>query len=515
MNLSKGEADTVTGIGTVTGTQALDRTLVNGIAWTAVLRWVHQIVSWSALAYAARILKPGDRGLLAMAAAVIGLARLAEDFGLDTVLLQNRGLEGEQRSRVAGFALLLGVGLMLLFIGLAVPVARFNKEPDVAIIVIALSFMFIIDAVQILPRAMLQRHLQFRRLAIVNCVQGVVTSGVLAVAVFSGLGFWSLFLNTLAGGIASTVLLLWWEPYRIAWPRQLRTILAPLLQGWRVLVSRFAWYGYNNFDQVLIGRLLGKDLLGAYGYATDFARQPMEEITSVVSRVVPGIFTNVQNNMPAMRRYFLVLTELLTYLVLPVGVGIALTADYVVQLVIGPQWQAAVAPLRILCIYAAFLSSQTLVAHVLQWTGQFRALMWCSILTLVMLAPAFLLGIELGGLVGVAWMWTIVFPLSNIPPLVIGFRTISVSFGDWFQTMKAALVACIAMSAVVLTLRSQLPDSLSTWLAFGSQAAAGALTYVATLWLFFRERLMMIIDMVRAVRKGPTAVAVVAEAPAA
>jgi PST family polysaccharide transporter len=507
-NLTKGDG------ATVTGSQALDRSLVDGIAWTAVLRWMKQIVSWGALLYAARVLSPGDFGLVAMARVPIGLARLAEDFGLDTVLLQDRTLEDERRARIAGFALLLGVGLMMLFLALAQPIARYNKEPDVAVIVLALSLVFVLDALQILPRAMLQRQLQFRRLAIVGFVQGVMTSGVLTVAVYAGLGFWSLVLNTLAGAAAATALLLWWHPYRIAWPHQLWRILEPILQGWRVLVSRIAWYGYNNVDQLLIGRTLGKDLLGAYGYASDFSKQPMEEITAVVSGVVPGVFTSVQNNMPAMRRYFLILTEFLGYLVFPVGAGIALTADRVVELALGPQWQATVEPLRILCIYAAFLSSQTLVAHILLWTGQFRTLMWCSLLTLAMLLPAFWLGLKVGGLIGVAWMWTIVYPLSNIPPLVIGFRTIRIGFGDWLQTMKPALLACGVMTAVVLAVRFEVSPSLSQWSALGCEAAAGALTYVATLWLLFRGRLMMIIDFVRSVRKGPAAVPAIAEAPA-
>jgi PST family polysaccharide transporter len=446
--------------------------------------------------------------------AAIGFARLAEDFGLDTVVLQNRELDAERRARLAGFALLLGVGLLLLFVGLAQPIALFNKEPAVSVVVMTLSLMFIIDALQILPRALLQRDLQFRRVAIVSCVQGVVTSSMLAFGAYSGWGFWSLVINTLAGGVASTLLLLWWQPYQIAWPRELGSLVGPIFQGWRVLASRITWYGYNTLDTIIVGNVLGKSALGAYGFAGDISRQPMEEITSIVSRVVPGVFTNVQNNMPAMRRYFLILTELLTYLVFPVGVGIALTADRVVALALGEQWGAVVEPLRILCIYAAFLSSQALVAHILLWTGQFRALMWCSILTVAMLVPAFWFGAKLGGLVGVAWMWTFVFPISNIPPLVIGFRTINIGFGDWFKTMQAALVGCAAMIAVVLTIRFQLSDSLSPWMALGCEAAAGALTYLAILWLLFRRRVLATFDIVRSVREAPPPVAAAAEATA-
>jgi teichuronic acid exporter len=496
-------------------TGMLDRSLVSGIAWTASLRWIGQIISWAALLYAARVLSRGDFGIIAMARTAIGFARLAEDFGLDTVLLQNRNLDAERQARLAGFAILLGVALLILFVGLAVPIANFNREPSAAIAVWALSLLFVIDAVQLLPRAMLQRDLQFRRLAIVTFTQGAVTSITLVVAAASGMGFRSLFLNTLAGGLASTALLLWWSPYKVAWPRELKSIVGPIAQGWRVLVSRIAWYGYTSLDQIVIGRMLGKDALGVYSFAGDFAKQPMEEITSIVSRVVPGVFTNVQHDMPQMRRYFLILTEFLSYLVFPVGVGIALTADRVVAVALGPQWQDVVEPLRILCIYAAFLSAQALVAHILLWTGQFRALMWCSILTVVMLLPSFYLGARWGGLVGVAWMWTIIYPLSNIPPLVIGFRTIGIRFADWFEVMRAPLLACGVMIVVVLTMRYQVTARLEPLPALAVEAGSGAVAYAGTLWLMFRKRIMFIVDTVRAVRQQPADAPRVVEVPAA
>ena len=504
MNLSKDE------VSPAAAATNLDRQLVNGIAWTASLRWVGQIISWAALAYAVRVLTPGDFGLLRMATSVIGVALLAEDFGLDIVLLQDRSLDGQRRARLVGFAILLGVVLMFVFLALAVPLANFNNEPTVAIIVAALSLRFVIDAIQILPRAMLQRELQFQRLAILGLVQTTVTSGVLVLAARAGLSFYSLIVNTLAGLAVSTALLLWWHPYKVEWPRDLRSILTPILQGWRVLMSRVAWYGYNNFDATIIGKMLGKDTLGIYAQASDLAKQPMEEITSSFSRVVPGVFTRVQNNMPEMRRYFLILTEFLSYLALPVGAGIALTADRIVAVALGPQWQGVVVPLQILCLYTAFLSAQALVAHILLWTGQLRAVMWCSILTAAMLMPSYYLAVKLeGGIVAVAWMWTILFPISNIPPLVIGFRTIKITFGDWLGVLRAPLVACAAMAVVVITVRLQVTSTLQPFPALVIEAAAGASVYVATLLLVFRPRLMAIVETVRAVRR-PQSVAVTA-----
>src|SRR5262249_19644875 len=154
-----------------------------------------------------------------------------------------------------------------LFIFLAQPIAAFFKEPKLLTIIRILSLLFVFDAMQVVPRAMLQRSLQFQKLAVVSFVQVAATSIVLVVAVRMGLGHWSLVLNNLGGAAATTALLFLWHPYAIAWPRDIKKISTPLLQGWRILSTRMAWYGYSNADQTIIGRFLGKDALGTYSFA--------------------------------------------------------------------------------------------------------------------------------------------------------------------------------------------------------------------------------------------------------
>src|SRR5262245_39910851 len=97
-------------------TRELDRTLFSGIAWTASLRWFGQLVSWSATLYAVRILSPGDYGLAALAMIPIGFARLIENFGLESVVLQDRSLRSDDVSRLASVGVMLAVVLMAFFV---------------------------------------------------------------------------------------------------------------------------------------------------------------------------------------------------------------------------------------------------------------------------------------------------------------------------------------------------------------------------------------------------------------
>ncbi|MEO8225459.1 MAG: lipopolysaccharide biosynthesis protein [Gammaproteobacteria bacterium] len=482
-------------------TADLDRALVSGIAWTAVMRWSSQLISWVATFYVARILVPGDYGIASMAMVAIGLARMIEDFGLDAVLVQDRSIEGAQQARLAGMLVLLGVFLTLLYLALAYPIAGFFGEPNVAWAIMGLSFLFITDALQIVPRAILQRQLAFGKLALLAFLQVVVTQSALIAAATAGWGFKSLVVNSLAGAVFSAGLLYYWSPYAIHWPRDIAGLAKPLLQGWRMLASSIGYYAYSNADQAIIGRFLGKDALGAYSFATGLSTTAMREVGAVVTKVVPGIFSASQHRRHDLRRYFLVLTELVALVTLPMSIGLALTADLIVPVALGPQWQAVIAPLRILCIYTAFFNAQLLTSHLLTWTGQFRAQMWCTMVTAAVLPLAFLAAVRFD-LEAVALVWALVYPLTNIPALIISLRTISLTFGQWFAALWPAVCGCLVMSAAVLAIGQLLPHSSSDLVRLGSMVLAGGMVYALTLLLFFRARVLAILSIVRVARSG-------------
>jgi PST family polysaccharide transporter len=479
----------------------LDRSLVSGIAWTVVFRWAAQVVSWAATLYVARVLSPGDYGLVAMATVPIGLARLVEDLGLDAVIVQDRTLNDDQLARLAGFALGLGVTLTTTFVALAGPIALYFREPAVAALVMALSLTFITDSLQVLPRALLQRDLAFRTLGWLHGAQVTTGAVVMAVAAWLSLGHWALVVNNLAGAIAITAVLYALRPFRMAWPRHLGTIASSLVAGWRMMVSRAAWYGYTTLDSTVIGRVLGKEPLGAFGFAMTFALLPVSEVSLMVSKVVPGVFSSVQESRPNLQRYFLMLTEAVSYLALPMSVGLALTADDFVLLALGPKWVDAILPLRILCGYAAINASQMLVSHVLLWTGHFRANMWFNVFALLVLPTSFYVGVH-WGVVGVAWAWVVGFPLSIVPSVIMMARILELPTAAYFKALRPAVTACLVMVVAVLLLRDALPAEWSHAARLSAQVATGALIYTIVMLTVFSRAVLAIYRTIRDARRG-------------
>ena len=434
-----------------------------------------------------------------MATVAVGLARMIEDFGLDSIFVQDKSIQGEQQARLAGFIIFVGIALCLCYVLLAGPIASFFGEPRVAWAVTGFSVLLLTDSLQVVPRAMLQRDLAFGRLALLAFLQVLVTQVVLVVAAKAGWGFKSLVVNALASAFFSTALLILWRPYAVMWPRELASLAKPLLQGWRMLASRLAYYTYSNVDQTLIGRLLGKDALGAYSFATSLSTTAMQEVGAVVTKVVPGIFSASQNNRSDLRRYFLLLTELVAYLTMPLSIGLALTADMVVALVLGPQWHAVAAPLRILCAFTAFSNAQLLISHLMVWTGQFRAQMWCTFVTAIALPIGFLVAVD-HGLEGIALVWAVVYPISNIPAVIVGLRTIETTSRQWFVALAPALSACAIMAGAVICARVYLPQEMTPALRCGLSILTGAFVYCLTLFICFGTRLRGIVSIVRATK---------------
>ena len=469
------------------------------------MRWSSQVVSWAATFYAARLLLPGDYGLVAMAMLAVGLVRMVEEFGLDAILVQDRSIVGVELARLAGFILALGTGLFLLFAMLSQPIAWFFGEPRLQPIVVALGLVFITDALQVVPRAQLQRELAFARLSIAHFIQVIATQAALVIAASAGLGYWSLVVNTLTGAVVTTLLLVWWSPFAARWPSGLRTVLGPLVQGWRVLISRVAYYASTNADQAIIGKFLGKEMLGLYSFATTFSTITQQEIGAVVSKVVPSIFSEVQHRIDELRRYFLLLTELLALVSFPITVGLAWLADLFIALLLGPKWLGVIVPLRLLCVYSLVMTSQLMLVHVLMWTGQFRANMWCSVISGVAMPVVLFVAVD-HGLEGIAWAWVLAYPIINAPQFFFAFRTLRIRTRDWFGALWPALAGCLVMSAALVLVRSLVPaDAVGAGARFAALVTTGAIAYLAVLWFGFRPRLLRFFELVRVLRRGHVA----------
>jgi PST family polysaccharide transporter len=464
------------------------------------MKWAIQIVSWASTVIVARLLSPSDYGLMGMAAVYLGLVGLVNEFGLTAAILRGRDLDDSQIAQLGGFGIALGMVFCVISVGAASPIAHFYGEPAVRVIVTVLSLNFVFSSASVLPRSLLARDLDFRRLAWIDGATNIVQLTCTIVLAFLGFRYMALVLGSLVSRVAGAVLANIARPHRVAIPRDFRSISESVLVGWHVVVGRVSWYTYQNADFAIVGRVLGKVALGAYSIGWEIATLPVERVSALVGQVTPGVFSTVQADRPALRRYYLGVIEGLAFITFPGAVGISLTAPLLVPVLLGDKWTAAILPLQLLAFYAGIRSVDTVTPQVLIYTGHSRQSMWYTVLAAIVLPLLFLFGARWGA-AGVAFVWIVAYPLVVSPIYRLVFRILDLSPRAYLRALWPAASGTAMMTMAVLAARYSLPDGLDMRVRLASEVIAGAAVYAITMFTFHRQRILAALAPLRNARR--------------
>jgi O-antigen/teichoic acid export membrane protein len=479
--------------------RGLDRQLITGIAWTGGMKWAVQGITWASTIIVARLLTPADYGLVGMAALLMGLLTLMAEAGIGLAIVTMRDLNRSQIAQINTVAVQMGLAGMLIAAAAAYPLSRFFGAPALIPVVMVMSIGFVITAFRVVPYALMQRDMRFRVLALIEGGTALLMAVVMVLLAWLGFRYWTLVIGGLINVAVSAGLAVALQPHGFGWPR-LREIGPALRFSWHTLVSRLSWYTYSQADFVVAGRVLGQSALGAYNFAWTLASIPVEKVVGLFSRVLPAVFAAVQDDPPALRRYFLNITEAIALVTFPMTIGLALVSPLFVPLVLGEQWLMMVAPLQLIALYASVRAVSPLLVQVLIAVRETRFNMWNSVLAAIVLPIAFIIGSR-WGTVGIALAWIIVHPLILLPLFFRVRRAIDVSWVSYGRALWPAVGASVIMAIAVLAIDRLVPAGVEGLSRLIMQIGAGAVGYVGTLLLLHRRRVKMLVDVVKSLRR--------------
>ncbi|MES2177448.1 MAG: lipopolysaccharide biosynthesis protein [Gemmatimonadota bacterium] len=481
----------------------LDDSLVRGVAWTAGVKWLSQLMTWPATVIVARILSPDDYGLVAMGSVYVAFVQIVNEFGLGTAIVNKRSLSEDQIAQIYGLSMLFGCAAFALSAALAYPLALFNRTPAVQLIVMALSVNFFITSFRSVPMALLARDFEFRRSAINEGLGAIVQTVGLVLLAYLGFRHWALVAGFLLANLTTSALACVQRPHRMAWPR-MPDIREAVVFGSHQMGSRIGWYLYTYADFFVIGRVLGQGAVGSYSWGWSFASVPVEKVTSLVGKVAPPIFSAVQDDFPSLRRYLSRLAGGVALLSFPAGVGLALVAGDFVPVVLGHKWLNATRPLQILAFFAAFRALVPTIVQAGTAVGLVRSVMRNQIMCAIVLPVAFLIGTH-WGTPGVATAWIIVYPLLTLPLFFAVFRRIEMRVGEYASALWPAMSSTLVMVPVVLLVQMELDPATRGFVRLVVEVLAGMIAYAAALFLLHRSEVRSMVQVVRGSMPGTRA----------
>jgi PST family polysaccharide transporter len=474
--------------------QNLDRSLARAVAWNAAARWISQVLSWVSTIVVARLLTPYDYGIIGMAGLYLNLAMYIGQAGIGDAIIALRDLTPGQIAELNTLALLAGVGSVGLSCAFAQPMAWFFSSPPLNNVLIVSSLMFLFNAFQVVPQALLKKELRFKLLAAIETARTLFQICATVVFAFLHFRYWSLVIGYVAASAITSGLTLFWKRHGFGVP-QLGQMTRELKFSRQVMLSRIAWYCYENADFGVAGRVLGSVPLGNYTVAWNISSAPLEKIANLVTGVTPAYFSAVQADKRELRRYLLRLTEILSLVAVPASIGLAMVADYLVRALLGPKWTGVIGPLRLLGLFVATRSLATFLPNLLTAIGDSAFVMWAMVGSAVTMPVAFVIGSH-WGTSGIAGAWLLAYPVIIAPVYYRTFQKTGMRIREYVATLWPSVAACVVMALVLLGVRRIVRAGDSAWLGLSALTISGAVAYCSALFAFHRERMRRLIGTV-------------------
>src|SRR5664279_1386220 len=162
--------------------RTLTHKTASGVAWISLFQIARQLLQVASVSVLARKVPPSGYGLVAMAVVIIALLECVRDAGIGSALVREREVSDDLAATVFWLTCGLGIFVTLIMIAVSWPAARFFREPQVAPVLQFLSIAFFMGTTGVVPLAMLNREMAFRKVALAQTA-GAVSGTVVAVTV--------------------------------------------------------------------------------------------------------------------------------------------------------------------------------------------------------------------------------------------------------------------------------------------------------------------------------------------
>lgn len=409
--------------------------------------------------FLARLLSPGEYGIVGMLAIFTLLANNLQESGFGVALVNIKDIKHNDYNAVFWFNVGMSVLLYVILFFSAPLIASFFHQPCLIPLSRFVFLGFIIASLCISPNAMLVRGLKMKEKAITSLSALVVSGTVAVIMAIKGFSYWSLATQQ----ILYNVVICFGRFYYTRWCPTFKVDFTPVKQmfsfSYKVLITAVLTTINNNVLTVIFGRLFPAQAVGNFTQANKWNTMANQMVTNTMAQVAQPVFTQVTDDNERQRRVFGKMLRFTAFLSFPALFGLALVAPQVILLAIGDKWIDSIPLLQILCISGAFIPLYTVYQNLFLSQGKSGTYMWLTIGQIAIMLTAMLACHSLGikamviafACINILWLlaWQV---FAN---RLIGYRFFSM-FRDLLPFMLIALAVMVVTYFVTLHISNML-----------------------------------------------------------
>jgi|GEM_PF-278897 len=340
--------------------KSIIRSAVSLIVREGLLR----IMMLAANVFLARLLSPSIFGIFVVLTFFNSFLSTFGTFGLGAALVQRKE-EPEHSELSALFTFQFVIALALVVVAFVVaPVlsSTYHFGEQGIWLIRSMAISFLLTSAGSVPVALMERHLAFGRIAIIEVINGFVFQALAVLLAWRGFSIWSLVVATLASSICSFI-----ASYMAGgwWPRlsfRFRMIWPIVRFGMQYQVNGIISLLKDNISPTFVVAVVGAAAVGFINWAATLAYYPLI-VTDLIGRVMFPAFSRVVHDRKQLQHMVESTIRVHCYVVLPMAVALGALAPYITHVVFTDKWMPAV-PLIYYMLVSTFISgiSRPLIA---------------------------------------------------------------------------------------------------------------------------------------------------------
>lgn len=429
------------------------RALRSGV-WVGISSVAIVVISFARGVVLARLLTPEIFGLMTLSLSAVRLIEIFTETGFGAALIHRQERFEEARDTAYAMAVMRGIGLALVSLGMAPLLASFYGEPVLKSVVALIGFSFVLNGSRNINTVALQKQLDFKRITFLELGSTVFSFVVTVALAYYWRSVWALVWGQLAAAAANTALSFLLIPsgirLRFDWK------IAKELYRYGRFITGLAVVVFitREIDNVIVGKLLTVRALGFYTAAYTLCNIPADYLSQVVTKVMFPVFSALQRDAAKLQHEYARGVRLITAVAVPASIGIAILAPEIVQGLYGTAWSEAAVPLRILSIFGCCRALWMLNGYLYNAIGKpyvdFYANSARLLLMLVLLVP---LTVRFGT-TGTSWAVSLPMLLQFLVGVQMSRKFIGASAWVILKPLGIGLAQGAVMATVLLSVKS-------------------------------------------------------------
>lgn len=338
--------------------------------WRLAERFGAQGVALVVSIILARLLVPEVYGTIALVTVFTQILNVFVDSGFGNALIQKKDADDLDFSTVFYFNVAV---CLLLYAGvfLAAPwIARFYNDLALTPVVRVLSLTLIISGVKNVQQAYVSRTMQFKRFFFAT-LGGTIGAAVIGIAMaYFGFGVWALVAQQIFNATVDTLILWITVKWRPKWMFSWQRLKGLFSFGWKLLASSLLDTVYSDLRQLIIGKLYTSSDLAQYNRGKQLPDLLVNNIDTSINSVLLPAMSQVQDDSARVKSMTRRAMKTSTYVIAPIMMGLAFTAEFVIRLLLTEKWMPCVPFLRIFCITYLFYPVHTANLNAIKAMGR-------------------------------------------------------------------------------------------------------------------------------------------------